>query len=742
MEPPATVTGRGRFSRGLAASLAGGLAALPAGGLIALVTLTYTMSYAALIFSGGLAPAYPTGLACLLVGCAVAGVATALRSSIPFAVSAPDSNVVAILAVAMAPLPGQLAAGSEPAALAATALMAVVLLSLGTGLALGLLGLLRAGRLVRFVPYPVIAGFLGASGWLMLAGGVRVAGGVAGLLDPSRLAPVLAALGGGAALSVALARQRGPLGLPLLVLAGALLHHAVAAWLGLGIAAQQAAGWLSPMPGRLAFVLPWDPAILALVDWPALARHLADLPLLILIATIALLVQVSGVETGSRRDAEIDRELRVAGGAALATGLAGGLFGLISTGRTLLLLQAGGPGRAAGIAAGLLAAGLPLLAPDLLGLLPRWVLGGLLVSLGLGMLRQWLLDSRRHLPLSEWLQVLAVAGLTVGLGFVIGLLAGLLLACGQFITGYGRVSPLRARYDGTAAEGNRARSAQDREVLRSTGTARLILHLQGFLFFGTANRLLELVRAELAGPEPRTHLLLDFHEVVGLDSSAGMAFTRLHQFAAARGVRLVLSGLSAGVARGLGPLAADPSIRRLPRLQDGIEWMEEDALAALPPLPPPPTFATRLATLMGEADAARFLAALPMEEVPPGTVLMVQDEASDDVVLLEEGRVTIGIRLASGYAITVRVEGPGALIGELGFLLGTPRTATVTTETPCRLRRMDRAGLARLEREAPDLGIWFHRLLGQMLAGRIQDKDRMIHGLLRGLSPPEAADKT
>jgi CRP-like cAMP-binding protein len=138
-----------------------------------------------------------------------------------------------------------------------------------------------------------------------------------------------------------------------------------------------------------------------------------------------------------------------------------------------------------------------------------------------------------------------------------------------------------------------------------------------------------------------------------------------------------------------------------------------------------------------EADAARFLAALPMEEVTPGTVLMVQDDASDDVVLLEEGRVIIGIRLVGGHAIELRVEGPGALIGELGFLLRTPRTATVTTETACRLRRMDRAGLTRLEREAPDLGIWFHRLLGQMLAGRIQDKDRMINGLLRGLRPPE-----
>ncbi len=717
-------------------------AALLAGALVGLVTVTYTMSYAALVFAGGLASAYGTGLAAMLVGGVAAGVLTALRSSIPFSVSAPDSNVVAILAVTLVPLAWQVADAGDPAVLAATVLMAIALASLATGLVLGGLGVARAGRLVRYVPLPVISGFLAASGWFLLVGGARVAtdaAGLAGLFATEKLPQLLAALGGGLALYLAVGRLRGALVLPALILGGLLLHHGLAALLGAGMAAQHAGGWLPQAPGPLAWPLPWTPAMLAKVDWPALARHLPDLPLLVLVAAIVLLLNISGLEAAAGQDADIDRELRVAGGAALAAGLAGGLFGLTSPGRSLLLLRAGAAGRSGGIVAGLLAGLLPLLFPEALGLVPRWVLGALLVFLGLGILLRRVVVTRREMPLAEWLQVLAVAGVTIGFGSLLGLLAGLLLACGHFIAVYGRASPLRARYDGTAAEGNRARPAEDSEALRATGTARLVMHLQGFLFFGTANRLLELVRAELAGPEQRTHLLLDFQEVVGLDSSAGMAFTRMLRVASAQRVTLVLSGLSAATLRNLGPLATDPSVRLVPRLQDGIEWMEEDALAALPPRAPPPAFATRLAGLMGAADAARFLAALPVEEAPPGTVLMVQDEASDDVVLLEAGLVTIGIRLPGGHAIELRVDGPGVLIGELGFLLGTPRTATVTTQTACRLRRMDRAGLARLERESPDLGIWFHRLLGQLLAGRIQDKDRMINGLLRGLRPPEEA---
>src|SRR5262249_43562610 len=53
-------------------------------------------------------------------------------------------------------------------------LLLMALSSMLVGILLCGLGLARAGRAIRFVPYPVIGGVLGADGWRMGSGGSQV----------------------------------------------------------------------------------------------------------------------------------------------------------------------------------------------------------------------------------------------------------------------------------------------------------------------------------------------------------------------------------------------------------------------------------------------------------------------------------------------------------------------------------------------------------------------------------------
>jgi SulP family sulfate permease len=93
--------------------------------------------------------------------------------------------------------------------------------------------------------------------------------------------------------------------------------------------------------------------------------------------------------------------------------------------------------------------------------------------------------------------------------------------------------------------------------------------------------------------------------------------------------------------------------------------------------------------------------------------------------------VSINLQRADGAEFRVRTMGMGAMIGEIGFLLGEPRTATVRADTACRVLCLTRAVLSRIERDDPDLGFAFHRAMAQLLAQRLIDKDGMIAALMR-----------
>src|SRR5258708_6595396 len=149
-----------------------------AGLVTSLVSLAYCFSYGALIFAGPLQPFLSDGIAAALITAAVAGILIALTSGFRASVSGPDGNTAALLAAMMAALAPALA-GRPAAEALPLAFAGLCLATLISGMTTYLIGWRRLGRLVRFVPYPVLAGFLAASGWLMILGAVRMSSGIA-----------------------------------------------------------------------------------------------------------------------------------------------------------------------------------------------------------------------------------------------------------------------------------------------------------------------------------------------------------------------------------------------------------------------------------------------------------------------------------------------------------------------------------------------------------------------------------
>src|SRR5581483_9529095 len=137
-----------------------------------LLQVIMVLSFAALLFAGPLASQLPGAIGLLLVGDAVLVLVVALWSSYPGSIAVSQDVPGAILATAIAAVAGTLAARAGPAEQFATSVLVVVGTSLITGLCMLVLGSFRLGGLVRFLPYPVMGGFLAGTGWLLLKGGV------------------------------------------------------------------------------------------------------------------------------------------------------------------------------------------------------------------------------------------------------------------------------------------------------------------------------------------------------------------------------------------------------------------------------------------------------------------------------------------------------------------------------------------------------------------------------------------
>ena len=109
---------------------------------------------------------------------------------------------------------------------------------------------------------------------------------------------------------------------------------------------------------------------------------------------------------------------------------------------------------------------------------------------------------------------------------------------------------------------------------------------------------------------------------------------------------------------------------------------------------------TTVSPLNGLIEASSLKELCSQVRFAPGAVLRRKGQYYRDMYLITRGYVDID--RASGRGAADRLSsGPGFPIGEIGFLRGSPATATVTARTPTEAFLIDDSALARLEREQP-----------------------------------------
>jgi MFS superfamily sulfate permease-like transporter len=156
------------------------------------------------------------------------------------------------------------------------------------------------------------------------------------------------------------------------------------------------------------------------------------------VAWLAVMLTLASLEIELRREFDLGHELRVHAGVATITGALGGMIASASISRTALNWRSGGTAVAGLVSAGMALAML-LGASQVMGYMARASIGGLVLYLGIAMLRQWIWDVRRTARPVEVLQILLIVAITARHGFIAGFGAGVLFACVTFVVTYSRI---------------------------------------------------------------------------------------------------------------------------------------------------------------------------------------------------------------------------------------------------------------------------------------------------------------
>jgi len=686
------------------------------------------------------AEAATIGLAAAFLGPMAGAVVFALRSRAALPVAGPSAATALVVAATVARLAADPALRAKPGSIVALVGVAVAL----AGLAQVLAARWGLAQLVRQVPRPVLGGFMDGIALLIVVAqwplllGLRP-GSAAGLPSPDQLPPLLLGLAAAAGAWLASRRwPRVPKGWYLLaaLTLGTLLYHALLSArghagpaLGPVVGPTEALGWrpepLLALAGLLGQVGPdrlqFPPGTLA-----ALAG-LTGVLALVGVLESALNLQAQDSRLGSRHDPR--HELGVLGWCNVVSGLLGGLPVVMQQARAGAITQAGGRGPVAAMAGTLALVLLFLAGGPLLATLPTAVLGGLMLVVGLGLIDPWtgqLLRRAWRGPTAREARaglavVLLVGTLTVGAGFVVGVVAGVLVSMALFIARMNR-SLLRSRYRADERPSRRLYPPADEALLAGRRAAITVFELDGALYFGNGERLID--EAEALPPSCRC-LVLDLRRVTALDETGADALLRLQRRLHDRETALHLAGLAPGreAARVLAAFAADTPV--WPDADRAVEAAERQLLAAAPGadtvVEPVALADAQLMQGLDPAQRARVAARMQPCRLAAGERLFAAGDAADDLYVLATGSVSVlGAPDARGHSTRYVSFSPGMMLGETALLDGGGRTAAAVADEPSQLWRLGRVDLAALGAASPELTAVLMRNIAVHLSQRLR----------------------
>jgi SulP family sulfate permease len=426
----------------------------------------------------------------------------------------------------------------------------LLLATLMGGLILMVIGFLRLGTYIKYIPHPVIVGFTAAIAIIIFASQLRDLFGITlAAKEPAALLPKLQALwaASGTINLAAFVLSLGVIGVivtlrrvapkwPNLLIAVAGATVLTAAF---GLPVETVGSRFGAVPGGL----PW-PTLPALTI-EKIITVLPDAAAIALLAGIESLLSAVVADGMSGRRHRANCELVAQGVANIGSSLFGGVPVTGTIARTATNIRSGAVGPVSGMLhAVFLLAGLMLAAP-MMAHIPLAALAGVLAVVAWNMAEKHEVAAILRHGGGDALVLTATFLLTIFVDLMVGIGVGVVLGSLVFMHRMAELASVDA--EGVDLGQDRADDDAPRQAFTAAGDV-ITYRLHGPLFFGAASTIAAVL--ERIGRYPK-RLIVDLTDVPFLDSTAAVALAGFVTKAERNGVIVDIIGTRAGTARAL-----------------------------------------------------------------------------------------------------------------------------------------------------------------------------------------------
>jgi SulP family sulfate permease len=732
-----------RFSidKSIAGDVWGGFAAM-------LVALPASIAFGIAVYAV-LGPQYiAVGSIAGILGAVALGIVAPILGGSPRLISAPCAPAAAIMGALAAELIKS--GGLSPA----QAVVFLMLVGLCAGLLEILYGALGGGRFIKYIPYPVVSGYLSGVGALIILSQLpKVLGLPRGMsLWEGILSPLSWQLPG---IFIALTTIAGVLLAPRIlktvpaVIFG--LAAGVSAYLGISLFLPE----LRSLSGNTLVIGPLFQGegvfFAALKErWVSLGNiRIADIAVLITpAATLSVLLSIDTLKTCvvmdtlTRSRHEANRELVGQGAANILSALIGGMPGAGTMGPTLVNVGSGARTRLSGVLEGvfILIAFLALL--PLIAWLPIAALAGILLVVAWRMIdRQSLFLLRQRSTVFDFVVILMVVITALVYNLIAATGVGLGLAILLFIREQIRGSVVRRKIYGDQISSKQYRVPEEKDLLQQYGNLITLCELQGNLFFGTTDQLF----TELEGDLKRSRfVILDLRRVQSVDFTAVHMMEQMSDILKERHGYLIFSHLLSSLPTGqdlhtyfrqLGLLRREKNVKVFQTLDEALQWSEDSILeehralqaGEMRPLDLPEI------DLMREFEADNALpfikACVTEKSFKAGEYLFHRGDRGDELFIIRRGIIRIVLPLENDRYHILATFGRGNFLGEIAFLDRDVRSADAVADRDTDVFVISRAHFDEVSRTNPALGAMLFARLARGLAIRLRYTDGELRAL-------------